>query len=67
MLESLSILCCLSSCSSTGLSKNDPDCLEGEGVSRVTVAQRRRDSQARRPSALKGLEVSLLLDRAGFP
>jgi hypothetical protein len=47
--------------------KNDLDCLKGKGVSRVTIAQRRRDSQARRPSALKGLEVSLLLDRARFP
>ena len=47
--------------------KNNFDCFEGEGVSRVTIAQRRRDSQARCPSALKGLEVPLLLDRAGFP
>jgi len=36
-------------------------------VNRVTVAQRRRDPQARHPLALKGLEVFLLLDRAGFP
>ena len=36
-------------------------------MSRVTIAQRHRGSQARRPSALKGLEVILLLDRVGFP
>jgi hypothetical protein len=46
--------------------KNGLHCLEGRGVSRVTVAPRRRDSQARRPSALKGLEASLL-DHMGFP
>ena len=36
-------------------------------MSRVTIARGRRGSQARRLSALKGLEVPLLLDRAGFP
>jgi len=35
-------------------------------VSRVTIAWGRRGSQARRPSALKGFEVPLLLDRARF-
>jgi len=31
-------------------SKNGLDCLEVKGVSRVTIAQGRRDSQAQRPS-----------------
>jgi hypothetical protein len=35
-------------------------------VSRVTVAQGHRGSQAHRPSALKGLEVPLLLDCVRF-
>ena len=35
-------------------------------MSRVTIARGRRSSQARRLSALKGLEVPLLLDRARF-
>jgi len=47
--------------------KKDFDCLEGKGVSRVTIAQRHRDSQARRPSTHKGLKVPLLHDRVGFP
>jgi len=35
-------------------------------VSRVTIARGRRGSHARRLSALKGLEVPLLLDHARF-
>ena len=48
------------------LVENDLDRLEGRGVSRVTIAQRHRDYQARHSLALKGLKASLL-DRAGFP
>ena len=46
--------------------KNNFGCLEGKGVCRVTIARRRRGSQAQCPSALKGLEVPLLFDRARF-
>ena len=44
--------------------KNSLDHLKGGEVSRVSIARGRRSSQARCPSALKGLEVPLLLDRA---
>jgi hypothetical protein len=46
--------------------KDSFDYLEGEGVSRVSIARGRRSSQARYPSALKGLEAPQLLDRARF-
>ena len=39
------------------------DCLKGEGTSRVSIARGRRSSRAHRFSALKGLEVPLLLNR----
>ena len=40
--------------------------LEGEGVSRVSIARGRRCSQARYPSVLEGLEAPRLLDRSRF-
>ena len=43
------------------------DCLEGEEASRVSIARGCRSSQARRSSALKGLEVPLLLNRVRSP
>jgi hypothetical protein len=43
------------------------DCLKGEEASRVSIARGRRSSQARRFSALKGLEVPLLLNRVRLP
>ena len=46
--------------------KDSFDHLEGEGVSRVSIAQGHRSSQARYPSALKGLEAPQLLDHARF-
>ena len=46
--------------------KNSLDHFKGEEVSRVSIARGRRSSQARYPSALKGLEVPPLLDRARF-
>ena len=46
--------------------KDSFDYLEGEGVSRVSIARGRRSSRARYPSALKGLEAPQLLDHARF-
>jgi len=46
--------------------KDSFDRLEGEGVSRVSIARGRRSSQARYPSALKGFEAPQLLDHARF-
>ena len=46
--------------------KHGFDRLEGEGVSRVSIARGRRYSQARYPSVLEGLEAPRLLDRSRF-
>ena len=46
--------------------KDSFDYLEGEGVSRVSIARGRRCSQARYPSVLEGLEAPRLLDRSRF-
>ena len=46
--------------------KDSFDRLEGEGVSRVSIARGRRCSQARYPSVLEGLEAPRLLDRSRF-
>ena len=43
------------------------DSLKGEEASRVSIARGRRSSQARRFSALKGLEVRLLFNRVKLP
>ena len=46
--------------------KDSLDPLEGEGVSRVSIARGRRSSQARYPSVLEGLEAPQLPDRSRF-
>ena len=46
--------------------KDSFDYLEGEGVSRVSIARGHSSSQARYHSAFKGLEAPSLLDHARF-